>query len=99
MIDLDHTYFADQPLEQKLSRKVTTVKKKVNLLQKKKKKKKTLGTKNKKIKNMKELLKSLKEKRLITDEHLTNLSENFSDVAKNLFKNQTENSKKDSTDA
>ena len=46
---------------------------------------------------MKELLKSLKEKRFITDEHLTILSENFGDVAKNLFKNQIENSKKDIT--
>ena len=90
MIDLDHKYFTDQPLEQKLSRKVTTLKKKVNHLQK------TVARKNEKVKNMKELLKALKEKRCITDEHLTNLSEN-SDVAKSLFKNQIEDSKKDST--
>ena len=90
MIDLDHTYFTDQPLQQKHSRKVTTLKKKVNCQQN------TLSRKTK-IKNMKELLKSLKEKRLITNEHLTNLSENVGDVAKNLFKNHIENSKKDST--
>ena len=58
---------------------------------------KTLARKNKKNKNIKELLKSLKEKRLITDEHLTNLSENFGDIAKSLFKNQIKKSKKDST--
>ena len=46
---------------------------------------------------MKELLKALKEKRLVTEEHLTNMSENFGDIAKSLFENQTENSNKDST--
>ena len=75
MIDIDHTYFTDQPLEQKLSRIVTTLKKKVNHLQK-------------------ELLEALKEKSLITDEHLINLSENYDDVAKSFFKNQIESSRK-----
>ena len=55
MMDLDHTYFTDQPLEKNLSRKVTTLKKKVNHLQK------TLARKNEKVENMKELLKALKK--------------------------------------
>ena len=53
-----------------------------------------LHRRDKKIKNMKDLLQSLKDKQLILDEQLQNLNQNFGHVAQHLFENYAKNVKK-----
>ena len=53
-----------------------------------------LCQRDKKIQNMKDLLKSLKEKQLILDEQLQNLNHDFGHVAQQLFENYAKNEKK-----
>ena len=48
---------------------------------------------NKKIKNMGDLLKVLKEQKLVSDEKLALLDHNFSGIAKKLFRDQVRNAK------
>ena len=53
-----------------------------------------LCQREKKIKNMMDLLQSLKDKQLILDEQLQNLNQNFGHVAQHLFVNYAKNVKK-----
>ena len=46
-----------------------------------------------KIKNMGDLLKVLKEQKLVSDEKLALLDHNFSGIAKKLFRDQVRNAK------
>ena len=47
---------------------------------------------NKKIKNMEELMKSLKDKQLVSSQQYNLLDHNFGGVSKCFFENQMENS-------
>ena len=83
-ISLDHPYKSCESAEQKILR---LTKQNEALYQR-------LCQRDKKIKNMKDLLQSLKDKQLILDEQLQNLNQNFGHVAQHLFENYAKNVKK-----
>ena len=83
-ISLDHPYKSYESAEQKILR---LTKQNEALYQR-------LHRRDKKIKNMKDLLQSLKDKQLILDEQLQNLNQNFGHVAQHLFENYAKNVKK-----
>ena len=71
----------------KSKQEIVHLKKKVSALRTK------IQRRNKKIKNMGDLLKVLKEQKLVSDEKLALLDHNFSGIAKKLFQEKVRNAK------
>ena len=87
IVESDHSYHKE---EHSLSLKVEKLTKQVKAL------KQTVGRRNRRIKNMNDLLCSLKEKQLVEKDQHELLNRNFGDMAKELFSNQARNTAKES---
>ena len=84
----EHLYACQSEFDPiKSKQEIVHLKKKVSALRAK------IQCRNKKIKNMGDLLKVLKEQKLVSDEKLALLHHNFSGIAKKLFQDQVRNAK------
>ena len=84
----EHLYACQSEFDpNKSKQEIVHLKKKVSALWAK------IQRRNKKIKNMGDLLKVLKEQKLVSDEKLALLDHNFSGIAKKLFRDQVRNAK------